>query len=40
MRCAETGCGDGADGKLKADIWYVLDGEGNFMEVTNEVPEM
>lgn len=32
MRCAETGCGDGSDGKLKADVWYRLDGIGQFVE--------
>jgi hypothetical protein len=33
MRCAETGCGDGSDGKLKADTWYILDENGEFQEV-------
>ena len=32
MRCAETGCGDGSDGKLKANAWYVLDSEGQIIE--------
>ncbi|OGR14018.1 MAG: hypothetical protein A2097_10520 [Desulfobacula sp. GWF2_41_7] len=32
MRCAETGCGDGSDGKLKAMTWYKLDNAGNFIE--------
>jgi hypothetical protein len=32
MRCAETGCGDGSDGKLKAETWYALDEEGCFVE--------
>jgi hypothetical protein len=32
MRCAETGCGDGSDGKLKAEVWYKLDDAGMFME--------
>jgi hypothetical protein len=32
MRCAETGCGDGSDGKLKANVWYKLDESGNFIE--------
>jgi hypothetical protein len=32
MRCAETGCGDGTDGKLKEKIWYVLDDNGCFIE--------
>ena len=33
MRCAETGCGDGSDGKLKAHVWYRLNNQGEFMEV-------
>jgi hypothetical protein len=33
MRCAETGCGDGSDGKLKAETWYTLDDAGLFVEV-------
>jgi hypothetical protein len=33
MRCAETGCGDGSDGKLKAEVWYCLDETGVFQEV-------
>ncbi len=33
MRCAEIGCGDGSDGKLKADTWYELDESGKFIEV-------
>ena len=37
MRCAETGCGDGSDGKLKAEVWYRLDGQGQFVEVANVV---
>jgi len=32
MRCAETGCGDGSDGKLKANTWYHLV-DGVFAEV-------
>jgi hypothetical protein len=32
MRCRETGCGDGTDGKLKAHSWYRLDEAGNFVE--------
>ena len=32
MRCAETGCGDGSDGKLKAEVWYTLDDGGCFVE--------
>ena len=32
MRCAETGCGDGSDGKLKAEVWYRLDDGGQFVE--------
>ena len=32
MRCAETGCGDGSDGKLKAEVWYRLDDAGRFVE--------
>ena len=32
MRCAEIGCGDGSDGKLKADTWYELDDAGRFIE--------
>jgi hypothetical protein len=32
MRCAETGCGDGTDGKLKAEVWYKLDESGLFVE--------
>jgi hypothetical protein len=32
MRCAEIGCGDGSDGKLKAVVWYRLDDAGNFIE--------
>jgi hypothetical protein len=33
MRCAETGCGDGSDGKLKAETWYRLDDNGEFVEM-------
>ena len=33
MCCAETGCGDGSDGKLKAKVWYTLDDDGKFVEV-------
>ena len=33
MRCAEIGCGDGSDGKLKADVWYKLDDNGCFVEL-------
>ena len=32
MRCAETGCGDGSDGKLKAEVWYRLNADGKFVE--------
>lgn len=35
MRCAETGCGDGSDGKLKSEVWYTLDDNGAFLEVPN-----
>ncbi len=31
MRCREVGCGDGSDGKLKADTWYRLDKSGEFV---------
>lgn len=34
MKCAETGCGDGSDGKLKAETWYKLNDAGEFEEVT------
>jgi hypothetical protein len=33
MRCAETGCGDGSDGKLKAETWYGLNDSGEFVEI-------
>ena len=33
MRCAETGCGDGSDGKLKSEVWYSLNDAGQFEEV-------
>jgi hypothetical protein len=33
MRCALVGKGDGNDKKLKANVWYTLDGNGNFVEV-------
>jgi hypothetical protein len=33
MRCAEVGCGDGSDGKLKAEVWYRLNEDGKFVEV-------
>ena len=33
MKCAETGCGDGSDGKLKADVWYSISDDGQFVEV-------
>jgi len=36
MRCAEIGCGDGTDGKLKAKVWYGLDQNGNFVELAEE----
>ena len=36
MKCAETGCGDGSDGKLKAEVWYRLNENGEFMECENE----
>lgn len=32
MRCAEIGCGDGSDGKLKAEVWYKLNNDGHFVE--------
>ena len=32
MRCCEIGCGDGSDGKLKADTWYRLNDVGEFKE--------
>jgi hypothetical protein len=32
MRCREVGCGDGSDGKLKADTWYSLNEAGEFQE--------
>jgi hypothetical protein len=35
MRCAETGCGNGSDGKLKAEVWYRLDDQGQFMEAVS-----
>lgn len=34
MRCAETGCGDGSDGKLKAEVWYSLNELGEFSGIT------
>ncbi len=34
MRCAETGCGDGSDGKLKAFVWYRLNLSGEFAEIS------
>jgi hypothetical protein len=34
MRSAETGCGDGSDGKLKSEVWYQLDEKGAFVETT------
>ena len=33
MRCAEVGCGDGSDGKLKANAFYKLSECGEFKEV-------
>ena len=36
MQCRQTGCGDGSDGKLKADTWYQLDESGNFVESNND----
>ena len=33
MRCAEIGNGDGSDGKLKANTWYELNEQGQFVEV-------
>ena len=33
MRCEETGCGDGSDGKLKAGVWYKLNDKAEFVEV-------
>ena len=35
MRCAEIGCGDGSDGKLKAHICYRLDEAGEFIEIAD-----
>jgi hypothetical protein len=32
MRCAESGCGDGSDGKLKAGVWYRISEDGEFVE--------
>lgn len=32
MRCAETGCGGGSDGKLKSEVWYSVDSGGNIVE--------
>jgi hypothetical protein len=32
MQCRQIGCGDGSDGKLKADTWYYLTKEGEFRE--------
>ncbi len=32
MRCREVGCGDGSDGKLKANTWYRLNDAGEFVE--------
>ena len=32
MVCAEIGCGDGTDGKLKADVWYMVDESRNIVE--------
>jgi hypothetical protein len=32
MRAAEIGCGDGSDGKLKADTWYQVNAKGEFEE--------
>ena len=32
MQCAKIGCGDGSDGLLKANIWYVLNEAGEFVE--------
>ena len=32
MRCAEVGCGDGSDGKLKSHTWYRLSDDGEFVE--------
>jgi hypothetical protein len=36
MKCAETGIGDGSDGKLKSETWYNLDDSGEFVEAWNE----
>ena len=33
-RCAEVGCGDGSDGKLKAHTWYVVDRSGVIVEAS------
>ena len=35
MRCREVGCGDGSDGKLKANVWYRVDERGEFVEVAS-----
>ena len=32
MQCRQIGCGDGSDGKLKADTWFYLTKEGEFRE--------
>jgi hypothetical protein len=37
MRCAETGCGDGSDGKLKAEVWYRLNENGEFVVVGGDL---
>jgi hypothetical protein len=33
MRCARIGCGDGSDDTLKANVWYVLNEVGEFIEL-------
>lgn len=35
-KSSDIGCGDGSDGLLKADTWYILDDNGNFEEITND----
>jgi hypothetical protein len=31
-RCAEVGCGDGSDGLLKANVWYTVNDQGEWVE--------
>jgi hypothetical protein len=37
IRCAETGCGDGSDSKLKAEVWYRLNENGEFVVVGGDL---